>query len=123
MLTLFRDLNAKVIDLETLESAIKIVLYYIDERIRILHASQMDPDLVLAQKLLRWLLNDWIKREPNGLVSLPDIYQSGPNPIRNQKTALRIVEILEEHGWLAPEGRVKVGGRWRREAWRLWRKN
>jgi len=122
-LTLFENINANEVSPATLESAIQIVTYYLAERIRIHLASQIDADLLLAQKLLRWLHEEWIKKEPSGLVSLPNIYQRGPNSIRDQDTARRIVEILEHHGWVAKiEGGAEVGKIWRREVWQLWAK-
>ena len=36
------------------------------------------------------------------VISLPDLYQRGPNVIRDGAVARKIVRILEEHGWLVP---------------------
>ena len=36
------------------------------------------------------------------MVSVVDIYQRGPATIRDKKGARRIVDILEDHGWLEP---------------------
>jgi hypothetical protein len=40
-------------------------------------------------------------------VSLPDIYQKGPNAIRDKRTAVKVVAILEDHGWLNGKSRVR----------------
>jgi hypothetical protein len=53
-------------------------------------------------------------------VSLPDIYQRGPNSIRDKTRARRTASILEDHGHLVrvPEGGV-VDDTFRREVWRI----
>ena len=70
----------------------------------------------LAQKLLTWLLASWNE----DFVSLPDIYQKGPNSIRDKITAARLVAILEDHGWLNREkSGAEIAGQHRRDAWRI----
>lgn len=62
--------------------------------------------------MLGWLHQTW--RE------LPDIYQRGPNAIRDKGTARRIVEILEDHGWLVSvESGGEVAGLHRRDVWQI----
>ena len=77
-------------------------------------APRSTSDLRLAQSLLDWLLGTW--SEP--YISLPDIYQRSLNAIGDKATAARLVEILEDHGWLKkmPAGAV-VSGQQRRDAW------
>ncbi len=71
---------------------------------------------VQCEALLDWLGRSW----GEDLVSLPDIYQCGPNSIPDQKTARRIVSVLEDHGWLFPvEGGAVVKGQRRQEVWRI----
>ena len=72
--------------------------------------------MVLAARLLAWLQSEWAE----ALVSPPDVYQRGPNAVRDGKTARRLIGILENHGWLtpAPDGGTVCGVR-RREAWRI----
>jgi len=53
-------------------------------------------------------------------VSLPDIYQLGPNGIRDNATAKKLAGILEAHGWLIKiKGGAVVKGKKRREAWQV----
>jgi hypothetical protein len=71
---------------------------------------------LLAERLLRWLQSDW----GESVISLPDIYQKGPNAIREKATARRMVGILVDHGWLLlVTGGAVVAGHHRREAWRV----
>jgi hypothetical protein len=79
--------------------------------------GKSDPELVLARRVLDWLAGEWSGRP---LISVPDLYTSGPNPVREKKTATRIIGILEDHGWLVrQDGPARVNGTMRREVWRL----
>lgn len=66
--------------------------------------------------MLAWLQKQW----DDPCISLPDLYQFGPNPVRDLKTARDVVRGLENHGWLVPvETSVEIKGKRRREAWRI----
>jgi hypothetical protein len=114
VLQLVQDLDSRQIDGHHMALGIKLAQYYIFEALRLHHAGVSHPDLAAAETLLAWL-----RKRPTPLVSLPDIYQLGPNSIRDQATAKRLVKILVEHGWLEPTGPTEVDGVPRREAWRL----
>ena len=116
VLTLMHDAESGEINAEQMEAGIALAQHYVAEALRLFEASHVSNDLRLAQRLLIWLHESW--DEP--LVSLPDIYQSGPNAIREKATAERLVRILEDHGWLNREmGGVMVAGHRRRDAWRI----
>lgn len=116
VLTIFNDPDAKEIALEAIENGIKLARHYADEALRLFEGAKMDAKLRQAARLLEWLQHSW--KEP--VVSLPDIYQRGPNFIGNRKTALELVAILETHDWLhkIPGGTV-VSGEHRRQVWRI----
>jgi hypothetical protein len=114
VLTIFANPDAKEIGLEAAENGIKLVRHHADEALRLFQAAKIDAKLRQATRLLDWLHNSW--KEPN--VSLPDIYQRGPNFIGNQKTARNLVAILEAHGWLRKlPGGALVAGEHRRNVW------
>ena len=70
--------------------------------------GKVNPELDLAQRVLEWLLGDWSGRP---LISVPDLYTFGPNPVRDKRTASRTIDILEDHGWLVrQDGPVRVNG-------------
>ncbi|HEV8493541.1 MAG TPA: hypothetical protein VGR76_14795, partial [Candidatus Angelobacter sp.] len=71
-------------------------VFYASEAKRIAASSWSDPALLLARKLLDWLLHSWSTPDITARV----IYTYGPNSIRNKKTALELVKILTDHGWL-----------------------
>ncbi len=101
---------------EHMQRGVDLALYYAAEAFRLFEVGQVDHQLAIAQRLLDWLGRSW----GEDLVSLPDIYQIGPNSIPDQKTARRIVSVLEDHGWLSPvEGGAVVKGQRRQEVWRI----
>jgi Protein of unknown function (DUF3987) len=114
VLATVNDLQTCEVSGRELEAGITLAKFYAGEAIRIF--CQTNPDLQLAGKLLLWLQNQW--GEP--VVSLPDIYQRGPNAIRENSTAARMVRILEEHFWLTKiPGGAMVREQFRRDAWRI----
>ncbi|UGX92331.1 DUF3987 domain-containing protein [Bradyrhizobium barranii subsp. barranii] len=116
VLTLVGDPAAGDITADFMARGVLLAKHYASEALRLFQGARIDHDLRLATQLLDWLLHSW--PEPN--VSLPDIYQSGPNAIRDRKTALRLVGVLETHRHLVKlPGTALVKGQPRREAWRI----
>ncbi len=114
VLTLMDDPQALTIEAATIERAADLANYYAAESVRLNREMRLDPHLAEAEKLRLWLA-DWA--EP--LISLPDVESLGPNPLRPKAIAERCVETLVQYGWLIPEGRAEVGGKPRRETWRI----
>jgi hypothetical protein len=116
VLALVSDVEAVEISPEDMAAGIALAQHYAAEALRLFEANRISPELLLAQKLLGWLFGSWNKN----LISLPDIYQHGPNAIRDKATATKLVKILEDHGWLRRiEGGAMVAGCHRRDAWRI----
>lgn len=116
ILTLVQDTHARSVDQDFLDAGIALASYYAEEARRLHGLGYVDPDMVLAERLLGWLHVNWANEQ----VSLPDIYQRGLNAISDKKTAMRIIPILEEYGWLV---RVQngdfVNGIRRKDVWRI----
>ena len=101
-------------------AGIELAQYYLGEALRIQAAGFDKPELILAEKLLSWLLKDWRRKEQTGYVSLPDIYQLGPAAIRSKEVAARTIAILEDHGYVRRQDRPAiVNGVQRKEVWKL----
>jgi hypothetical protein len=115
VLALINDIEAGAICALDMESGIAMAQHYATEAMRLLGSSRVDSDLYEAQRLLTWLHTTW--REPH--VSLPDIYQFGPNSIRDKRRARNIAAILEDHGWLISAPASEVNGTFRREVWSI----
>lgn len=114
VIALVEDLECPEVGTTEMRAGIALAEHYAAEALRLVDTSRIGADLKLAQRLLTWLRNTWT--EP--AISLPDIYQRGPNAIRDQATAKKLVGLLEEHGWLIKiqEGAL-VAGHYRRDAW------
>ena len=120
VITIVENANAGVINTDFLERATILGDFYASEALRLFDATNVTAEIQQAEKLLTWLQESW--DEP--MISLVDIYQTGPNSIRVASTAKKAVAILEQHGWLKKaEGKSHfVNGRNVRDAWEIWGK-
>ena len=113
VLALVADIEAQEISADQISNGIILAQHYAAEALRMFEGNRIGGDLLLAQKLLGWL-----KSWNESAISLPDIYQNGPNAIRDKAKAKKIVTMLEDHGWLHRiDGGAEVAGQHRREAW------
>jgi hypothetical protein len=100
----------------TAEAAITVARWYAAERLRIIEAGAIDPNVQTAEALRVWLFDVW--DEVN--ISASDVAQFGPNSIRDAERAREGLELLASKSWLEPlpsGGDVK--GKRRRVAWRI----
>ncbi len=97
ILEVFEDLRASMISADSMQRAIGISLWYLDEALRISGVAAVDGDLDLAQKVL-----DFLRKRQDKQFPLWIIYKDGPGAVRDKKTAERIVRILQEHGLIRP---------------------
>jgi hypothetical protein len=89
--------------------------YYLNEALRLFNSGIADPNLIEANKLLEWL-----RDKKKKIVSLPEIYQFGPNSIRDSKKARQLIKILVEHGYALPlTGGVDFDGKIRNEVYEI----
>ena len=117
VLTLVRNIDAGEIGPEEMSAGIVLAQHYAAEALRLFGTNTVAEELHLAQAALNWLLSpSWGKP----LVSLPDLYQRGPNAIRDKAGASKIVDILEDHGYLihVPAG-AEIDGQHRRDVWQI----
>ena len=113
VLTLVANVTAQEIDETHMQAGIDLVNFYITEAVRLLTAGNVDPDILLAEKLLAWA-------QLFPFIYLRQIYRRGPYAIRDGKVAKRIAVILEEHGWLTRiVGGMELDGAQRRDVWRV----
>jgi len=117
-LALVDDLNGPAITIQHVKNGIILARFYLTEALRLFYTAKTNPDLVLAEKVLTWLRT----REcpDKHLVSLSDVYQMGPNAVRDKATAAKIMQILTEHFWVRPlEGGAEIAGKKRRQVWEV----
>jgi hypothetical protein len=112
---LLEDIYTRCVDKHQIDAGILLAQHYLSEWNRLHDAAATRPEIINAEKLLAWLAT-WEQE----VVGLPEIYQRGPNAIRDQRTARDAVAVLEDHGWLERvDGGTKVTGTFRRDAWRI----
>lgn len=108
----FEDMEASELAVEDMERGIALSEYYLEEARRLFLSNLFDPKLHLAEQLL-----SWIRRRGMKTISLVEVYQLGPNAIRDAKKAREMMMILQEHNYLRPvRARCASGGK-RREVW------
>lgn len=117
ILALFAEPDEAEISAEAMAHGITLATFYRAEALRLVRGSQVPAGLRAAERLRVWLCDGW----PEDVVSLPDVYQRGPYPVRNAAEARAAVDVLVKHGWLVPEGEGDVGGKRRKEVWRVMR--
>jgi hypothetical protein len=112
-LQIFLNPKSRQVSKDSMKSAIDIIVHYLNEFIRLSRTDIVNPDIILAEEL-----RDWIHRKQYEYLYPKLVYQFGPNGIREKKVALRLLNILQDHGWLVPvEGGMKIDGSHRRKVW------
>jgi hypothetical protein len=115
VLTMVSDIEAAEVTAAKMEAGIQLAQHYACEALRLFGASRVSAQIREAQMLLRWIAS-W----EQSIISLPDIYQLGPNCFREKASAARAVQVLEDHGYLAREGQgAVIHGKYRRDVWRI----
>jgi len=118
VLTLYEDLDAKEVPPEMMGQGITLARHYLAEAHRLRGWAATDPHLRLCQRV--W---DWIGEHYSEPIIYPAVvYQGGPTrAVRDSATTKRIFKTLTESGYLFPiEGGAAVGGKKRKEAWRIY---
>ena len=116
ILTVVQDPFASEVDGFNMENGIALANYYAAEAVRACEEGNVDKQILLAERLLNWLQQNWEK----DCISLPDIYQRGLTIVNSKAKATPLIALLEDHGWLV---RIKDGqiieGKFRRDVWRI----
>ena len=95
VMTLFENIDCTIINKEKMESATKLVKYYLSEALRLNCIAQIPQELLKADKLLKWC-----HKLPGPYVYSTQVYKNGPNSIREKTSAKQALKILEDHGHL-----------------------
>lgn len=94
IIAMIDDPTVKLIEEKYIHMGITLMEYYLSEVVRVQGYLSIPHNLVLAQKVLDWC---WMKNKEE--LILRDLYQYGPNEVREVKKAREIMTVLEEHGW------------------------
>lgn len=115
VLTVYADPHATTIGAVAMAGGTALANHYAAELLRLVGVSNIADELKLAQLVL-----DWLKARESKHCHLADIYQRGPNRVRDAGTARRIMVVLVEHGHaIALPAGTEVDGAPRREGWEL----
>ncbi len=116
VLTLWDNLDANEVSGSTMTDAITLSRFYLSEASRLASAAAISKEIELAEKLRKWLLNNW----PHMEIAVRDVVQYGPGALRESPKARAALKLLENHGWLvALDPGTVVRGSARKVAWRI----
>lgn len=115
VLATFNDPATAEIGFESMAGGISIAQFYLGEALRLFHSSNDDPFLILAEECFSYGM-----LKTGGVIGLRNLYQFGPNAVRDKQTATRIMQVLTDHNRAVklPAGAV-VDGKNNRDAWQL----
>ncbi len=113
-LTLVENIDATTIEDDKMKAGILLMGYYLAEALRLFSVSAINPELIQAEKLLKWC------HRQNEFIYTGQVYKSGPSSMRDKKSAQKAISILVDHGHLLPvaEG-MTLDGRHRKQVWKV----
>ena len=117
VLTLWADLDAQDVGPDEISNGIELARFYLSEAARLADAATVSPEIERAERLRRWLVEEW--RHPEILPT--EVLQKGPGrALREAPAARAALALLEKHGWLIPlPAGSMVRGKNRKEAWQI----
>lgn len=120
VLTLWSDLHAPEVSGETMADALTLAQFYLGEALRLADAATVSVEIERAERLRRWLLDDWRHAE----ITPAEVLRHAPiRALRESPAAKKALTMLEGHGWLEtlPEG-TQIRGAARKLAYRIMRR-
>ncbi|MEQ9039410.1 MAG: YfjI family protein [Silicimonas sp.] len=107
-LALYDDPDATSISVDQMKTAIAIMLYFIDEAVRIFDTGRVSQRVQEAETLRKWL----VERHKDDIVDIRTCVRLGPNPLREATKIRDLLRLLQELGWVTPlEGSHTVCGK------------
>lgn len=97
VLTLAHNPACRVISIEYMVAGIKLSEWYLDEVLRITLDDMASPEILRAEKLLKWFVERGIE-----LTSVRQVQCYGPGGLREKKAVEATLKTLEEHAWIVP---------------------
>lgn len=115
VLRLVEEADAQTIDADTMQRAVEIALWHLNEAARLAGTAELSPEVRDAEALL-----DWCHDTGRTLLYSGVALQRGPSRIRTAKGFKVAVGELERTGWALPiEGGMAADGSHRRNVWRI----
>ena len=108
VLTLLRDHNAGIVDVEAMRGGLTLAMFYLSEYMRLVGLAATDADITIAQQLLAWIQRRTEVQRARGeedVISLRDVTRFAvPKVLRAGRTARRALAVLADHYWLETAG-------------------
>lgn len=115
VLAVLEDPEIEVIESDLIERAAELVLWHLEEAVRLAGTAQVSVETRNAEMLL-----NWCHEGRKGLVYSSQVLRYGPSQIRERRVFLEAMRVLEEAGWAEKlEDGVMLDGRHRRHVWRI----
>jgi hypothetical protein len=97
VMTLVEDIDAPTISKHYLQNAIAIMDYFAEQSLAMFESNRVGPDMLNAQKLLKWLQDEWQEDHINVRTVSRYVIRSKTS----NEDSKRAIEILVDHNWLA----------------------
>ncbi|MET3930573.1 hypothetical protein ABIE51_002460 [Lysobacter sp. OAE881] len=114
-LTLLESTDSDAIDADTLDRAMAIAMWHLNEAARLVGGMGVAAHVLDAEALLRWCHEKGLLYMHSSLA-----LQKGPNRIRDAAVFDKAIAELEMRGWARRvEGGMDLDGRHRKRVWRI----
>jgi hypothetical protein len=111
IMQLFEGIDSAMVSLRNITNGIDIAEYYMKETIRLNESVRFSSTADEYMQLV-----SWASRFDH--IHLAQVYQYGPQCVRNKTFALRALSVLEEHGYIVTvPGGAKIDGVKRQNVW------
>jgi hypothetical protein len=107
VLTIVEAPDATAIEAETMAAACELMTWYLNEALRLSGLHRQPQSLRNAIKLL-----EWMKTKEKTEISIREVMQFGPKPVRTKAEAEAAIARLEDHYWLIRQGEGSRGAKW-----------
>jgi hypothetical protein len=115
-LQLFDDIRATQIGAEYMAAGVELANYYLEEALRLFGTASVSNDLREAGELLDWLVH----KHKKPLVWIGDVYQRGPQCVREAKRARALMRELMDHNHVRRAAEQKeIDGKLRTEVYEV----
>ena len=115
VITLIENSGSTIITADGFANAMTLARYYAGEVRRVADSGTISPKLRQAEALRKWL-----QARPDAMVSIRQICQFGPGPLRSSDIVRPLMNILADHGWVeSVEGGATIEGRRTKEVWAI----
>lgn len=114
VLALVGDADARQIDADTIERAVELALWHLEEAVRLVGAATLSPEVRDAEALLNWCH----ETRRDCLYSTLALNR-GPARIRENGKFRAAMDVLERASWAHPLGAMELDGALRRNVWRI----